>query len=99
LKNVHNLPAENDPTYEKREKLLLLYHSDFLPMALGQDEYGKNIHHCSSPISLRETGNGKRLPTVTCIGEAFELVVYENCRAKWLAIFLPRILDDKWPIP
>jgi hypothetical protein len=68
-------------------------------MALGQEECAKKIHHYSSPISLRDTGNGKRLPTVTHIGEAFGLVVYENCRAKWLAISPHRIEDDKWPIP
>jgi hypothetical protein len=99
LKNVYNLPAEGDPTYEKREQMFLWYHDDFLPMALGQEECARKICHYSSPVSLRDAGNGKKLPTATCIGEAFGLVVYENCRAKWLAIFSHGILDDKWPIP
>ena len=68
-------------------------------MALGQEEHAKTIRRHSSSISLRDTGNGKRLPTVTCIGEAFELIIYENCRAKWPAIFPHRIEDDKWAIP
>jgi hypothetical protein len=72
----------DDPTYEKREQLLLWYHDDFLPVALGQEEYAKKIHHCSSPVSLRDAGNGKRLPTATSVGEAFGLFVYQNCRAK-----------------
>jgi hypothetical protein len=99
LMNVYNLPAESDPTYEEREELLLWYHDELLPMALGQEQCAPKIRHYFSPVTKRDYGNGIEMPTVTCIGEGFGLVVYDNCRTKWLAILPKKIANDNWKVP
>jgi hypothetical protein len=94
---------ENDPRlmdeyhnmYERKVAIFSWYVEEYLPMAAGVQWFGPTIRPYFLPSDLIEMPSGEKKVCVTITSEAYGLLVYENCRDKWLEIFKWRDLQPK----
>lgn len=98
------LPETSDPEYEAKKALKEWYYDEYLPMVAGNNTYGKSIRYYSTPVDkvtlvVKGVKGKKRVVAVTIPSEAFGLLIFENCRDKWLAVMNLRKDDKKKEIP
>ena len=83
-------------------EILLWYLDCFLPHAAGLEFWGPNIrpfHLMTDKLDVPGDKSGKKKVYVTITSEAFGLVVYANCRDKWIADFTLRATNKRAKIP
>lgn len=95
IENVWDLPevnetssAEDKAEYGKKVDILTWYLDVFLPKAVGLEFWGDIIrpYKLMTDTELVEGDlSGKKKVLVTVTSEAFGLLVYHNCRDKWIA--------------
>jgi len=89
LKAVHDIPEADGPKKDKALALKLWYFDAWLPHCGGCDHYGVTIrpYVLATEPKILPNGDTMKEPNVTVQGEAFGLVMLDNCRDKWIAIF------------
>lgn len=110
IENVWKLPEapSQDSPQEVKDKyshavtVLTWYLDKFLPMAAGQEYWGPHIrpfHLMTDKVDVEGDVSGKKKVLVTVTSEAFGILVYANCRDKWIADFTLKDGDRKAKIP
>ena len=82
--------AKQKAEYDHAESILLWYLDSYLPMAAGFDFWGPTIrpfHLMTDKKEVPGDPSGKERVLVTVTSEAFGVLLYANCRDKWLADF------------
>ena len=97
IENVWDLPEVTDASseedkakYAKKVDILTWYLDIFLPKGVGLEYWGDNIRpfNLMTDTALVDGDlSGKKKVLVTVTSEAFAILVYHNCRDKWLADF------------
>lgn len=95
IENVWDLPVVTEASsdadkaeYSRKVDILTWYLNSFLPKAVGLEFWGENIRpfNLMTDTALVEGDlSGKKKVLVTVTSEAFGLLVYHNCRDKWVA--------------
>ena len=95
IEDIWNLPEVNEASseeekaeYEKKVSLLTWYLDVFMPKAVGLEFWGELIrpYRLMTDTEVVEGDpSGKKKVLVTVTSEAFGLLVYHNCRDKWVA--------------
>lgn len=99
IKNVYNLPEdEEDATYNYKKDLLIWYMDVYLPYAVGVENYGPTVRYWKLPISSMEV-DGVRKPLCPRQGEAMGMLLYHNCLPKWTHICPEKAKDWEWKAP
>lgn len=78
--------------------LFLWYYDQYLPAVAGKDYWGTKIRWYNLPTDLMKVG-GEQKVILTVTSEAFGLLIYENCREKWMKIFDAKKKDSDFEIP
>ncbi len=76
--------------YARKVNILTWYLDEYLPMAVGLECWGPNIrpfHLMTDKVEVEGDPSGKKKVLVTVTSEAFGLLLYANCREKWIAGF------------
>lgn len=94
--------AAKQTEFENKKELLTWYLDSYLPFAVGLEFWGPNIRPFKlmtdqKPVSGDPSGKKKVLVTIT--SEAFGLVIYANCRDKWVADFTLKAGNKRAKIP
>ena len=82
--------TEEQQEYSDKLDLLLWYLDVWMPMVAGLENWGPTIRpffFMTSTRRLDGDNSGKEKVLVTVTSEAFGLLVFANCREKWLADF------------
>ena len=110
IENVWDLPEvteassdEDKAKYEAKVDLLTWYLDVFMPKAVGLEFWGDIIrpYKLMTDTELVEGDlSGKKKVLVTVTSEAFGLLVYHNCRDKWIADYkYKKQHGKKVPVP
>ena len=94
--------AQATEKYEKQLELLTWYLDVFLPCAVGLEFWGQNVRPFKLMTDKAEVPgdpSGKKRVLVTITSEAFALVIFANCRDKWIADFDYRASNKRAKIP
>ena len=93
--NDHRLTEDYHEMYDRKVAVFSWYVEEYLPMAAGVQWFGPTIRPYFLPSDLIDMPSGEKKVCVTITSEAYGLLVYENCRDKWLEIFKWRDLQPK----
>lgn len=88
--------------YRRKIDLLLWYLDRYLPNLCGLEFWGPQIrpyHLMTDLVNLQGDTSGKKKVLVTVTSEAFALLMYENCREKWINTFQLKKQNKKAKIP
>ena len=77
---------------------LLWYYERYLPVVAGKPYWSDDIKYYKLPTDTQDIG-GKQKVHVTVTSEAFGLLVWENCFAKWKKIFDLKADDEEAEVP
>jgi hypothetical protein len=72
--------------YERKMKLTLWYFDDYMTMIAGTQYWGNDVKTRFLPTDMMDL-EGEQKVIVTITSEAFGILLYENCRDKWIQIF------------
>ena len=72
--------------YEQKMKLTLWYFDDYMTMIAGTQYWGNDVKTRFLPTDMMDL-EGEQKVIVTITSEAFGILLYENCRDKWIQIF------------
>jgi hypothetical protein len=72
--------------YERKMKLTLWYFNDYMTMIAGTQYWGNDVKTRFLPTDMMDL-EGEQKVIVTITSEAFGILLYENCRDKWIQIF------------
>jgi hypothetical protein len=85
LCHIYEKYAAN-PDDEEVKQAMLWYSDRWLPVIAGKDFFGPNVRYYSCPTDLVLV-HGEQKVAVTVTTEAFGLLVFENCRNKWMKMW------------
>ena len=88
--------------HEKELELLTWYLDSFLPNAVGLEFWGPNVRPfrlMTDKFDVPGDPSGKKKVLVTITSEAFALVIFANCRDKWVADFKLKAGNKRAKIP
>lgn len=88
--------------YARQLEILTWYLDTYLPLAVGLEFWGPNIRPFKLMTDMKVVSgdpSGKKKVLVTITSEAFGLLVYANCRDKWVADFTLKAGNKKAKIP
>ena len=87
----HELPAEDDPGYQKAEAFMVWYVGKWLRAVAGDGSFGKFIKYYKLPVE-KVVQYGKKRCYVTGQSEAFGLLMLENNYDKW-SYLIPKTIQ------
>lgn len=82
--------TERAQIFNAHMELITWWMDDFMPKAVGLQAWGDHIrpfHLMTDKMVVEGDPSGKEKVLVTCTSEAFAILVYANCRDKWIAEF------------
>lgn len=88
--------------YARKAKIFMFYVDSFLAQAAGFDDFGPSVRYYKmavDKIELKEWGMDEMHVAVTSPTEAFALLMYNNCEAKWKAVLEWRKNNKKRKLP
>ena len=94
--------GEEKTKYVRAISVLTWYLDRFMPMAVGLEFWGPNIrpfHLLTDFLDIEGDVSGKKKVLVSVTSEAFGILMYANCRDKWVADFELRASNKKAKIP
>ena len=94
--------AQATAKHEEELELLTWYLDCFLPYAVGLEFWGPNVRPfklMTDKFDVPGDPSGKKKVHVTITSEAFALVIFANCRDKWMADFTLRASNKRAKIP
>ena len=94
--------VEDAAKHEKELELLTWYLDSFLPNAVGLEFWGPNVRPfrlMTDKFDVPGDPSGKKKVLVTITSEAFALVIFANCRDKWVADFKLKAGNKRAKIP
>ena len=92
----------NKEEFAAKQEILTWYLDSYVPYAVGLEFWGPNIRPFKFMTDTKAVAgdpSGKKKVLVTITSEAFEHVIYANCRNKWLADFTLKAKNKKAKIP
>ena len=72
--------------YDRKMKLSLWYFDDYMTMIAGSQYWGNDTKTRFLPTDMMDI-EGEQKVIVTITSEAFGILLYENCRDKWIEKF------------
>ena len=81
-----------------QKELFLWYYDVWLPAILPREFWKEDIRHYRLLTDACEIA-GKQKVLVTVASEAFGLLMWENCRDKWVNYFVLKDTDPTAPVP
>ena len=80
-------PDEDKAKFIRKVDLLCWYLDQYLPNVVGLDFWGPTIrpfHLMTDKVNIENDNSGKKKVLVTVTSEAFGLLIWANCRDKWI---------------
>jgi hypothetical protein len=85
--------------YNFKIHLLTWYLDQWLPMVVGLEHWGPHIRPYHLMTDKMDMAAGKNKVLVTVTGEAFGLLIYANCRGKWVSFCTWKDMNPKVECP